>query len=127
MAGHFQQSNEPLPAHDPLQATQKTELQLTEVVEHDHNSLLHHPKDGEATVSASRLRHPRKVLSFSTIAQGLADLTLAIGSIYFIAYALLVYLHQGQLADRPSNSALLEAAKYVSRLLGARFGRKSLL
>jgi hypothetical protein len=60
--------------------------------------------------------HARRIISRSTLTQGLLDIAMSIASIYFIVFALMVYSRRKTSIDLPGNMDLLEAAKLVGFL-----------
>jgi hypothetical protein len=80
----------------------------------DTDSLLV-PKNSKAESHESH-HHARKIISRSTLTQGLLDLAMSIASIYFIVFALMVYSRRKTSIGLPGNMDLLEAAKLVGLL-----------
>lgn len=61
-----------------------------------------------------QLRKIRRVLSLGTISEALVGLTITIASLYFVVFAILVYIHRGEPFDTSYSKALLQAAQYAS-------------
>ena len=86
--------------------------QVTTASHPDRDELLDGHRTDQPTKTKSR--PARKILSLQTLGQGGFDLIIAIASLYFVIFAILVKRHEGQPADSSFNTSLLEAARYVS-------------
>ena len=93
-------------------SVEKLKPDVTSVSQPDHQALLNPAKSNRGR--GGMPRKARRALSLSAIGQSVLDITIAIASLYFIVFAVLVYMHKGQPVDLSFNKSLLQAANYAS-------------
>ena len=62
----------------------------------------------------SHEQHARRPLSWATLWDSLPDIVVAVASTYFLVFAWLAFVHDGEPLTKAYPSALLQASAYVS-------------
>lgn len=81
------------------------------------NKSSHHDKSSIPYENVHSPAQARTPFGIGVVISGATDVFLAVVAVLFLTFAALVYTHRGQSASTSTNSALLEAAIYVSRRL----------